>query len=40
MDPAMAATLAWGLSFVVFGLIAFWYVVPWLRARGRADALV
>jgi hypothetical protein len=36
----MAATLARGLSFVVFGLLAFWYVVPWLRARGRADALV
>jgi hypothetical protein len=40
MDPVMAATLARGLSFVVFGLMAFWYVVPWLRARGRADALV
>jgi hypothetical protein len=40
MDPATAATLARGLSFVVFGLMAFWYVVPWLRALGRADALV
>jgi hypothetical protein len=40
MDPATAATLARGLSFVAFGLMASWYVVPWLRARGRADALV
>jgi hypothetical protein len=40
MDPATAATLARGLSFVVFALMAFWYVVPWLRAQGRADALV
>jgi hypothetical protein len=40
MDPATAAMLARGLSFVVFALMALWYVVPWLRARGRADALV
>ncbi len=27
------------LSLIVFGTLARWYVVPWLRTRGRADAL-
>ena len=34
------AGLASILSFVVFLLFATWYVVPWLRSRSRADALV
>ena len=40
MNPAMAGTLARVLSLIVFGLAAFWYVAPWLRTRGRADALI
>jgi hypothetical protein len=27
------------LSLIVFGTLATWYVVPWLKTRGRADAL-
>jgi len=27
------------LSLVVFGTMAVWYVAPWLRTRGRAEAL-
>ena len=27
------------LSLLVFGTLAVWYVAPWLRTRGRADAL-
>jgi len=27
------------LSLVVFGTLAKWYVAPWLRTRGRAQAL-
>jgi hypothetical protein len=40
MDLMSAAALASLLSFVVFVLIARWHVVPWLRARERANALV
>jgi hypothetical protein len=28
------------VSLIVFGVIARWYVVPWLRNRSRADALI
>jgi hypothetical protein len=35
-----AAGLASALSFVAFGLAAAWYVVPWLRTKARADALI
>ena len=31
--------LASTFSFVLFVLLAAWYVVPWLRTRSRADAL-
>ena len=34
-----AAGLASALSFIVFLLMAAWYVVPWLKSRSRADAL-
>jgi haloalkane dehalogenase len=27
------------LSLVVFGTVATWYLVPWLKTRGRVDAL-
>jgi hypothetical protein len=39
MDLMSAAALASPLGFVVRGLIAPWYVVPWLPVRDRADAL-
>jgi len=35
-----AAGLASLLSFVAFGLIAAWHVVPWLRMQGRGEALI
>ncbi len=34
-----AAGLASTLSFIVFLLMATWYVIPWLESRSRADAL-
>jgi hypothetical protein len=34
-----AAWLALTLSFIVFLLMATWYVIPWLKNRSRADAL-
>src|SRR5947207_11015626 len=37
MMPAQAA--AQFLSLFVFGTMARWYAVPWLRSRNRADAL-
>jgi hypothetical protein len=40
MDPAQAAALARTLSLITFTLAALWYAVPWLRTRGRADALI
>jgi hypothetical protein len=40
MIYTVAAGLASLLSFVAFGLITAWYVVPWLRAQDRADALI
>jgi hypothetical protein len=39
MTLTSAATLANLLNFVVFIMIATWYVSPWLAARSRADAL-
>jgi len=38
MMPAQAAAQL--LSLVVFGAIAGWYVVPWLKRQPRADALI
>src|SRR5262249_29946702 len=40
MSYTLAAGLASLLSFVAFGLITAWYIVPWLRTQGRAEALV
>jgi hypothetical protein len=39
MIYAAAAALASAFSFIVFLLMATWYVVPWLKSRSRADAL-
>ena len=39
MTLTFAAALASVLSFVGFGLIAAWHVVPWLRTQQRAEAL-
>src|SRR5260370_21843806 len=39
MDLKAAAGLAQLASLVIFVTIAGWYAVPWLRIRGRADAL-
>lgn len=36
--PAQASAQL--LSLVVFGAMARWYAVPWLKAHGRADALI
>jgi hypothetical protein len=36
--PAQAAAQL--LSLIVFGAIARWYVVPWLKTHARADALI
>jgi len=40
MSSAAAALLANTLSFLVFVLIAFFYVVPWLRTKKREAALM
>jgi hypothetical protein len=40
MIYATAAGLASTLSFIAFGMIAAWHVVPWLRTQERAAALV
>src|SRR5262245_63413799 len=39
MVYATAAASASVLSFIVFLLMATWYVVPWLKRRGRAESL-
>jgi len=39
MDTTQALLLANTLSFVVYAIIAFWYVVPWLKNRERGVAL-
>ncbi|HYS54247.1 MAG TPA: hypothetical protein VER58_10850 [Thermoanaerobaculia bacterium] len=40
MDTTQAVLLANTLSFVVYAIIAFWYVVPWMQKQERAIALV
>jgi hypothetical protein len=40
MNPTAAALLTTALSFVAYGLLAAWHLVPWLRTQGRAAALV
>ena len=39
MNLTLAAGLATGLSFIVFSIMAAWYVAPWLATRSRAEAL-
>ncbi len=39
MSLTSAAGLATVLSFLVFAVMAAWYVTPWLRARPRVEAL-
>lgn len=38
LQPAQAGAQL--LSLIVFATIASWYVAPWLKTAGRADALV
>jgi hypothetical protein len=40
MDPSTAANLARLFSLFLYVLLAVWYVVPWLRSRPRAEALI
>jgi len=40
MNPATAANLARLFSLGLYVLLASWYVIPWLRRRQRADALI
>ncbi len=40
MNPSSAAVLAQVFSLGMYAMIARLYVVPWLRARDRADALI
>jgi hypothetical protein len=40
MDTTQALLLANTLSFVVYAIIAFWYVVPWMQKQERAIALI
>ena len=40
MNPATAANLARLFSLGLYVLLASWYVIPWLRTRQRADALI
>ena len=39
MTLMSAAALASVLSFVIFAIIAVWYVAPWLATQQRAEAL-
>src|SRR6266446_5115372 len=39
MTLTAAAVLANVLNFVMFAMIAIWYVAPWLASRKRAEAL-
>jgi hypothetical protein len=39
MTATLAAALANVLNFVIFAMIAIWYVAPWLASRQRAEAL-
>ena len=38
LTPAQASAQL--LSLIVFGAIAWWYAVPWLKSHARADALI
>lgn len=40
MNVTLAHALAQLSSLIAFVTLAIWYVAPWARARGRADALV
>lgn len=40
MNPNIAAILAQVFSLVVYTIMAVLYVIPWLRSRERADALI
>jgi len=40
MGLMSAAALGSAISFVIFAMIAVWYVVPWLGTQPRAEALV
>ena len=40
MTLMSAAAFATVLSFIVFAIVAIWYVAPWLETRQRAEALV
>jgi hypothetical protein len=40
MSLMSAAALGSAMSFVIFAMIAVWYVVPWLGTQPRAEALV
>ena len=39
MILTLAAALANALNFIIFAMIATWYVAPWLATRQRAEAL-
>jgi hypothetical protein len=39
MSLMSAAALASVLSFIIFAIIAAWYVAPWLASRQRTEAL-
>jgi hypothetical protein len=39
MSLTSAAVLATMLSFVLFAIMAVWYVAPWLQSRPRVEAL-
>jgi hypothetical protein len=40
MTLMSAAALASVLSFVIFAIMALWYVAPWLATQHRAEALI
>ncbi len=40
MTTILAEGLGRALTLVIFLVLAMWYVRPWLKARGRADALI
>jgi hypothetical protein len=40
MNTTSAVLIAQASSLIAFGMFAVWYVVPWLRARTRAEALM
>lgn len=40
MNLVQYANLVQFASMIIYGLIAIWYVVPWLKKLGRAEALI